>query len=202
VPLLIHQLLRDATGALHAQVERHLPLMSPTLTVDQYRDTLARFYQLYVPLEDAVARAGGEGAAEFVRKAPRLAQDLHALGLPPAAVAPLPPGLLPVLASPAAAVGARYVMEGAALGGQLIARHVSARLGLTPATGLAFFTGDGPQTGARWQAFRDQLLQHPASAADVIVAAAVDTFRTFEAVLAAPPAAPVSPVLSRAGAAA
>jgi heme oxygenase len=45
------------------------------------------------------------------------------------------------------------VLEGAALGGQVIAPPLKVRLGITPQNGSAFFYGEGPRVYERWKAF-------------------------------------------------
>ena len=69
---------------------------------------------------------------------------------------PLPPRLqldvLP-LNNAAKALGCLYVLEGATLGGVLIARHVRASLGFDGDAGSAFYLGYGPRTGAMWRGF-------------------------------------------------
>lgn len=78
-----------------------------------------------------------------------LARDLAALDVAPVRM-PVPP--TPRLEC-AAALGALYVLEGASLGGRVIARHVADALALTPDTGLAFFCGYGDATGEMWRRF-------------------------------------------------
>jgi heme oxygenase len=56
------------------------------------------------------------------------------------------------LTSPAGALGALYVSEGATLGGSLIAPHVRAVLG--PDVPVSFFAGGGTDVVARWATCR------------------------------------------------
>lgn len=55
---------------------------------------------------------------------------------------------------PAAAFGSIYVLEGSALGGQVIARAARGTLGLGPENGAAYFNGHDRHTAARWAEFR------------------------------------------------
>jgi heme oxygenase len=93
------------------------------------------------------------------------------------------------LHSPEAAWGALYVVEGSALGGQLIARQLSERLGITAERGGAFFAGWGERTGSRWREFRELLdIEVAGSQAQTQACiGAVDTFdgfsRSFEIAL-------------------
>lgn len=47
------------------------------------------------------------------------------------------------------------MIEGSTLGGQIICKHLSQCLNLTPDTGAAFFSGYGQRTGMQWKAFRE-----------------------------------------------
>ena len=150
--------LRIQTASHHAAVERRVDIVGRLHSVEGYVDLLARLYGFYAPFEEvlgtAVARWGVPYDVEARRKAPLIARDLAALGLAPAAVAALPRcGWAPLPGRPAAALGCLYVVEGATLGGRLIARLVERRLGLGPRTGAAFFGAYGPEVGPRWRAF-------------------------------------------------
>jgi heme oxygenase len=75
-------------------------------------------------------------------------------------------------------VGCLYVLEGACLGGQIIAKALRGRLPLTNGHGLSFFVGDGSRTGARWRLVLRWLeeLMRRGAVGDEIVAAARETF--------------------------
>ena len=75
--------------------------------------------------------------------------------------------------------GCLYVVEGAALGGGLIAAE--ARRGDLP---CRFFTGTGEERGRRWREFRSALGSWLAGAGDVpaVTASAARTFGIFERV--------------------
>lgn len=182
---MLHQQLREATADVHRRVEGRLRVMDPRLTLRRYTRIVAAFYSIYRPLEARVQGACGDsplGAfAATRRKAGRLEGDLQALGYSAAEVGTVRPSAhVPALRTPDEALGALYVTEGAALGGQFIAKHVSRVLGLGPETGLSFFTGDGTATPVHWQRFRDLLSAQPAGAAPAVVAAAVATFSCFD----------------------
>jgi heme oxygenase len=74
--------------------------------------------------------------------------------------------------------GCLYVLEGASLGGQIIAKTLRGRLPLTNDHGLSFFVGDGSGTGARWRLVLGWLedLVRRGALADEIVASARETF--------------------------
>ena len=50
-------------------------------------------------------------------------------------------------------VGMLYVIEGSTLGGQLISKHLTKNLGITPETGGRFFGGYGENTSVLWLDF-------------------------------------------------
>jgi heme oxygenase (biliverdin-IX-beta and delta-forming) len=175
--------LRAATAALHAAVERETrmaDLTSPGLSRAAYADTLVRLEGYYRPLEAGLRPHAGRLPLPLVDRTARLHRDLDALG-----VAPRPEAApVPDLSAPEAALGALYVVEGAALGGRVITRAVGAALGLTAETGLAFFSGEGAGPGPRWRRLRDVLTASPGS--EAAVEAAVGTFASLYRWMAPP----------------
>lgn len=83
------------------------------------------------------------------------------------------------LDEPAGAIGSLYVLEGARLGGKVLARLVETRLGLTAAHGASYLNSDGADTGRRWRHFLHALEERLVSNEDIdrAVAAARATFR-------------------------
>jgi heme oxygenase len=73
------------------------------------------------------------------------------------------------------------VIEGAALGGQIIASALERHLGVTPTSGSAFFSGVGPRTAARWRSYLSwiEAVGAAPAMADVVTARAYETFRTL-----------------------
>ena len=148
--------LRTATRSAHHAIDHHpllAPLVRPELSLEHYGRVLRSFLWLYTPLQDAfalsIAQAGG--GFELADRVSWLQADLTRLGLnrdlPPE------PWLVPAMDSTEKLVGALYVVEGSTLGGQVIARQLSASLGFTAQHGARFFNGWGEQTEARWLAF-------------------------------------------------
>jgi heme oxygenase len=181
--------LKTATVAAHERLERRFDLDGRLRSRAAYAALLGRMVGFYRPLEERVAPyartlPGLEWEAR--RKAPLLLADLLAVGRPadrPDAVAPLP-----VVASADDALGVLYVLEGATLGGTLIARQARMRLGVTPATGGAFFAAYGAATAARWRAFATVLETATAGVpSPATLAAATACFTGLEAWLCDPP---------------
>lgn len=157
--------------------------MRPDFSREDYRDLLRRFHGYYHPLEQDLLNAGhwrdiGLDYPQRLKTA-ALERDLVTLG--DAAPSLLPQcSSLPDVSPLPASLGCLYVLEGATLGGQIISRHLREHLGLTPATGAAFFSGYGPDTGPRWKEFGTVLTTAAREEdGDAIVAAANQTFMTL-----------------------
>lgn len=153
--------LRAETRAEHDAVEGVLGLASVALTHTSYVRCVSRFYGFYRPLEAALATLAADARwADLLRartgKSALLAQDLAKLGIDAAALAQC--RALPRLRGEADLLGCLYVVEGATLGGRLIASQLQARLGLTASTGAGFFHGYGEATASMWQALRRALV--------------------------------------------
>lgn len=84
----------------------------------------------------------------------------------------------------AAAFGSLYVIEGSALGGQVITPRLRRDLGLEPGRGASYFHGFGERTGGMWREFRGLAAQEigadPARQRQACRAAA----QTFDALIA------------------
>lgn len=182
---MLLQRLRNETARNHAAIESQMPLLDPSLSLEMYRDLLARFRGFYVPLEQQLQSRVNKfwPDTEYVwaerEKSPLLEFDLRTLSQITSADDECL--VLPSLESPAEVLGCLYVVEGATLGGQVIMKLLSVQLGLTPQTGAAFFNGYGADTSSRWQSFR-QFLTHNAEPLDhdnEIVASANATFVTL-----------------------
>ena len=178
--------LRQETRPHHDRLEHHLNIPHRLRSLLRYRALLEDFLGFYQPLEDRLAcidwRSTGISPDER-RKGPLIESDLDVLGVGSMARAALPRcGALPVIDGLPAAFGCLYVLEGATLGGQIIARHVTASLPLPEGCGCAFFRSYGGHIGTMWRMFRDELSRHCAgpAAADAAVAAATRTFRDLE----------------------
>lgn len=178
--------LRTGTGLLHVALEQRLPFFSERLDAQWYRRLLQAYFGFYAPVEAALHDSGliPEGFDTSLReKTPTLISDLHALGLNDAAISALPRWTdLPTFDTPAACLGALYVLEGATLGGQVLRREMAQRLGVDADNGGAFLDVYGAETGRRWKTFLDYLDRQTLDAADKqrAVIAARSTFSGFE----------------------
>lgn len=181
--------LRRETAPLHAELDAMVAPM--LLERARYRTLLAGLRDAYRIIERELARHAVQLARAGYDVASRvklhwLDDDLSALSEPE----PNPHRTRYTLTDAAAGFGAVYVVEGATLGGQVIARQVIPALGLSPERGCRFFTGYRANTGDRWRETRDAIAAHLASAdtpdaADETVAGATMTFSLISAALRA-----------------
>lgn len=176
----LHRRLRAATAEHHDRLERALDLLSPELSLERYRRVLLALHGFYAPLEARLRSfepLTPRLAVALPRRAPLLEADLAVLGAWPAGAECRD---LPSLRSTRDVAGSLYVLEGAALGGQVLARALRERW---PAcAGTAFFHGDGPSTQRRWRTVLHWLAAVGATDAhaDELVAAAIATFTALE----------------------
>ena len=152
---MIMTALKECTRALHEQIEVRVCLQDRLKSLDSYRMLLERFLGYYEPIELKLRMLSfAELDFSSRRKTEKLKADLSDLGLSSRNLAALPRCEdLPDLNNSVQALGCLYVLEGATLGGQIIARELRARFGLDDNHGAAFFSGYGAETGMRWKEF-------------------------------------------------
>ena len=174
--------LRAATRGHHDRIDRLMDLRRLGERT-RYASVLQVFDRFLPAWEAAVLAALPTVRHPWLQARTRrhfVARDLQALGIAASArsvhVAPM--------VTEAAAWGSLYVMEGSALGGQVITRALAAH-GLRPDTGAAYFHGWGESTGAMWREFREQLqreLETP-EALSLACASACATFDSLAGLL-------------------
>ncbi|MEA5163454.1 biliverdin-producing heme oxygenase [Cereibacter johrii] len=179
--------LREKTATLHDRAETLLGLPGGIMDKADYVDWLRHFLALYDPIERRIA--GFEGWSRLASVAPdpghsrRLLRDLDALGIDADRVLRAPSECCPPLTNFARALGARYVLEGSALGGRVILHHLKKRIGDEIGETTAFFGGPSHGTAPHWRAFQAALdrfgVAHPDERADVLAGAAA----TFTALI-------------------
>lgn len=180
--------LRRATAETHHAVER-LPLMarltSPTVTRDDYLDYLHALAEVYAALEGSLLAALDEEIRNDLGvkpKLPAILDDLVEQGQlhVPRASAQV------AAAGSGAALGGLYVLEGATLGGRVIAKHLRRCLG--PALGSAgFLDFHGEQSSMAWKRFAsilDSLPAHGRMDPGEVVSGACTTFSVVHRMLA------------------
>jgi len=191
--LSVRQRLRHATAAIHQTL--HLApgfvrLVEGRMTQSDYRALLARLYGFHWPLERGLRAAPPEILGGFdVRERERagaLRADLGVLGLTGADIDSLPlcERLRPV-GSNAELLGRLYVVEGAGLGGRVLAAKLDELLADRGAEGRRFFAGRDAPDPLPWAAFCGWL-EAQGEAADIgaVIDSAKTTFRVMAAWLA------------------
>lgn len=162
------QQLRNATASQHTGLEA-LPLskvlMSENVTLKDYahylvcmKGVMELYDTILLPQIDEIIPH-----ASLRKKLDGLAKDLKYLieqGIPGTAVVELQ---TPPIQSEAFALGMAYVIEGSTLGGRVILKHLSPRLGVTEIHGAIFFAGYGNETGPMWKQFLEALTQFASS---------------------------------------
>jgi heme oxygenase (biliverdin-IX-beta and delta-forming) len=176
--------LRDETAAMHRAVERALPLLDADLSLERYQRALRVLYGYYEPLEARLAQMAElpRLGVPFARRAPLLERDLLALGMAPEGIVAIRRcSVLPGLTGLEHLAGAVYVLEGASLGGRVVARVLQRRLAIGRSNGGSFFLSDGHGAASRWAAFVAWLdaLPNAGASSDAIVSSARDTFSTL-----------------------
>lgn len=176
-PSLRH-VLREATQEIHQRLHRHAgfaAVAAGDIDLLRYRHLLSRLYGFHRGIEHRLALGAAQSAA--------LAEDLVTLGMDRKTIERLPRcTALPAMDTQAKRLGALYVIEGAALGGRVLARGLDRLLGTPGVAGRQFFAGQGSQTGAKWQAFLAELercCDDDSEVADAVTAAQ-DMFAAFE----------------------
>lgn len=176
-PLL--QQLKQATLGQHEQLEQHLQLLRPTMSLPEYRALLESLYGFYAPWEQCAApflHRVLPGFFEKRCKTPFLEKDLRVLRSNLAAIPQCPS--LPDTTSLLTLLGSLYVLEGATLGGQILTKHFVRQFHLSCEEGCSFFSSYGLAVGQRWRVFCDLLISYSSPDHNaVIVQSAVDTFR-------------------------
>jgi heme oxygenase len=184
---MLHEHLRAQTQPYHKNIEQKLDLMNPTLSLDRYRTLIERFFGYYGPFEDVLAQCleGKFPELDFEsrRKSQALKQDLNFLGLNTSQITSLPRcQKLPQPGNAEEALACLYVIEGATLGGQILAKHFQVHLKLEATQGCAFFSGYREMTGPRWRQFLHTLntISPSEELLNRLIAIAVQTFVSLE----------------------
>ena len=151
--------LKQRTATHHRALEETAGIWNCLKSRASYGNLLLRFLGIYSVLETRLAAL--EELPKWLPdmserwKLPALKSDLAILGVA-AEVWEVGNGS-PDIQTVAAAFGCLYVLEGSTLGGQMITREVSERLGMEPQTGCQFFSSYGSRVGQMWKIFGQSL---------------------------------------------
>ena len=144
--------MRAAMRPLHDRIEAAVNLMTPELDEDRYQRFLERSYGFISACERRFDVLAAPPALHLAgrMKSELLRHDLAHFGHTPATLDRLDsPAQLPPVETWPAALGYFYVIEGSTLGGQIIARHVRATIGMEAAT--SFLSDGRADVGTRWK---------------------------------------------------
>jgi heme oxygenase len=182
---VLFERLRAETRQEHELAERAAPIPQTVPALAGQLQRLLRFYRAWEPEVERRLPPGLLAWWPGAWRTAALERDLAALRTRPLVIAESP--ALPDLGSAAAVVGSLYVVEGSALGGQVIASALETSLGISSANGASFFKGRGPATMPHWRGFMMAAgALVPPELHDDAIGAAKATFRAFMECVAEP----------------
>ena len=177
--------LRQATADRHRSIETLLSLES-ALDPRRYRQVLQGFGLFLAAWEPRVRAALPRADAAWFTARSRRHLVEHDMAVLRIAAHPRDAALHGLeLADAASAWGSMYVLEGSALGGQVISRQLAQDHAIGPETGGAYFHGWGGQTGAMWRQFRERLERELGGDEAAIARACAAAVATFDALAGA-----------------
>lgn len=161
-------------------------ILNGTISLEQYKFVLKTFYGFYYPLEEKIYSLEDvnnlELSLEKRRKTRLLVKDMKALGITEAEIDSISLcEKLPTLNSAAQALGCMYVVEGATLGGQFIAKKLHEIFDLNKDNGCAFFNSYNEELRPLWTEFCDVLNKYAdyTQIEDPIVESSINTYHSF-----------------------
>ncbi|MEY4250724.1 MAG: hypothetical protein RJA87_2357 [Pseudomonadota bacterium] len=179
--------LRAATAESHKTVERLTPFFRPDFGRDGYLKWLHLMHGFYGVAEQAIACSdfGLATGWSYTSRRDLIERDLEMLSAPKAQPQSdrgevLKP--LQQLHQTAEIAGMLYVIEGSALGGNVLQKMLHRKAKVTPQLGASFFAPHGDDPNARWRDFV-QLLSKLGTTPDMerdIVDGAVVTFNALQ----------------------
>ncbi len=179
----MNEALRQATADSHGRIESLLQFEGH-FTLSHYERVMSGFTAFLLAWEPMIAQRLAPDAKPWFAgrvRGPFAIRDLAALRLSQ----PAPARLCIDLDGPAEVFGSMYVLEGSALGGQVISRRLAEQHGLGSSNGASYFAGWGQETGAMWREFRERMareVQDTPANCSRSCAAAVQTFEALIAV--------------------
>lgn len=201
--------IRQGSSQCHSRIENAVDWREAFATPANYGQLLRGFYRVVEPLETSIRGSGRwHDQAGVASRSTRLRQDIEAVTSKYALadcgpLDTLAPSSLSFVCDWPTALGALYVLEGSALGGQILARQLREATAhwlsgsLTPRAHQngdqlidSYFIGRGAGTALHWHAFCQQLKSEliDMASAQAAAAAAVLTFECFHLCLAGKPA--------------
>ena len=178
------RIFRSETHELHQRLEAtnvFSQLMRDTVTIEDYTFALQALLNCYSVLEPILIQGLHLYAPAYlyVPRLPLLLRDLDNLGANKTIHSDKTE--MPQLSSlsKAETLGILYVIEGSTLGGQILSRHLIAKLGEQISSVLAFYSLDGKLTSQHW-ASTQRLLREQLCTAEEIEQALQSAKQSFE----------------------
>jgi heme oxygenase len=150
-------MVRNATRERHRRLEAlpsQMRLLQNDYRVSEYRWLLQRLYGFYHPLQSRLRRDAPTFAwhARIAERTLRLERDLQTLGVTSVDLRHSARcEYLPAVDTPDRVLGCAYVLEGATLGGRVIAKHLANVFKDRSDAPYSFFSGDGERTAERFR---------------------------------------------------
>ena len=174
--------LKVASHEKHQRLEAAFPWARAFSSRENYGRLLSALASLVRPADRAIDTAlGNDESFPYAgrrRRAEWIERDLQRLGLPGCGLHP-PPADFSFIDTRAGAVGALYVLEGSALGAQLLSRELENRLGVTPEAGGSYLHAYGAKTAESWREFQSWVNQE-LSTPDLLDSAVSASLLTFD----------------------
>lgn len=161
-------------------------ILTGTADKEHYVHVLKTFYGFYAPFEQKLESIQEWKDYDFDltkrRKAQMLVEDMKALGISEDEIKEIPMNSnLPQMNNLGQALGAMYVIEGATLGGQIIANKINEGLGYSVGNGASFFNSYRDNVRPMWKEFSDFINKYSddTNITDPIVDASDETYHRF-----------------------
>lgn len=175
----VHQRIKENTQVYHVQIERTLllhQLMNASINMADYHLLLKKFHAYILPCEKTIRHSRWSSLLKNRDKTPLLINDLSSLGINNSRKKCLN---LPPLITQEQILGYLYVIEGATLGGQILAKKLKKQLGVTDHCGAKYFNGYGNNSSVMWTEFCDIINQANALQEQYILSSASITYTTL-----------------------
>ena len=181
-----HSLLKTATSSLHSRLEEINPLASTIPTIENYIKFLTATYRILLPLEIKVNKIKNCDKNELLSKIysskiPQIENDLKSLNIE---ISSCKNSIfIPEINNLPELLGAIYVIEGSALGGQMISKRMIQTHGEKIKSSLTYLMGHGPKTFPIWKEFINKLENYAENNSEkqqLIIEIAVKMFLCFE----------------------
>jgi len=181
---MLHEKIKQATAHLHDQLEQKMfvgQIIDGSLTFEQYQTILTVNYATHLATEDFLFSALSDKLRQKLHiesriKLPALLRDLEEINSAVGGAPNTAPGFIDVN-SDASVLGAMYVLEGATLGGSVIAKRLKTNEQLLPYNlNYHYYQVYGDQLGLKWKQFLEVLNTIPETEHEAAIKNAVSLF--------------------------